>query len=175
MTFVAEHHFPKNLTIRAPNNAQKGNLAADLNYARFYLTSLLPGVEKVVYLDADTIVNKDISKLYDSALKDSDAVLAAVPRDGKDVCYSLIDCEDPVIAQVLKEEGFPNPATDLNFFNAGASAVPSIHPLDRRVDPRGASTLTLASPGTRRRRTRSPRWRRAHDHVTRRRRRLPLG
>ena len=58
-------------------------------------------------------LNKDISKLYDSALKDSDAVLAAVPRDGKDVCYSLIDCEDPVIAQVLKEEGFPNPATDL--------------------------------------------------------------
>jgi len=119
--FNASEHFPANLTIRAPNNAQKGNLAADLNYARFYLPDLLPDVEKIVYLDADTVVAKDVAKLYDSALVEGDSVLAAVPRDGKSVCFSMLECEDEAVRAVLRAKGIAEPERDLNFFNAGVA------------------------------------------------------
>ena len=50
-------------------NSRKGNLSAEANFARFYLTEMLPSdVEKVVYLDADTVVRKDVTHLYDTSL-----------------------------------------------------------------------------------------------------------
>lgn len=117
--FEASRHMP-NLTIRAPNNEQKGNLAADLNYARFYLPELLPGVDKVVYLDADTIVVKDICKLFDTSLLGGDApVIAAVSREFKSVCFSLIYCDDARVRDFLSSNGIRDPERDLNFFNAG--------------------------------------------------------
>lgn len=123
VVFNASQHMAPNLTIVAPNNEQKGNLAADLNYARFYMSALLPGVEKVIYLDADTIVAKDICKLYDTALIDEDdrdsPVIAAVARDFKSVCFSLIYCDEPRVRDFLALNGIVDPERELNFFNAG--------------------------------------------------------
>lgn len=53
---------------RAPSNA---------TYDRFLLFSLLPGVERLLYLDADLIVRRDICDLYDTDL--GGAQLGAVP------------------------------------------------------------------------------------------------
>jgi hypothetical protein len=44
------------------------NLESPLNFARFYLAELLPGVRKVLYLDADVIVAGDAVALLDGAL-----------------------------------------------------------------------------------------------------------
>lgn len=53
---------------RAPSNA---------TYNRFLLFALLPGLERLLYLDADVIVQRDIATLYDTDL--GDAQLGAVP------------------------------------------------------------------------------------------------
>eukprot|EP00635_Sarcinochrysidales_sp_CCMP3193_P013799 CAMPEP_0118897394 /NCGR_PEP_ID=MMETSP1166-20130328/4807_1 /TAXON_ID=1104430 /ORGANISM="Chrysoreinhardia sp, Strain CCMP3193" /LENGTH=1271 /DNA_ID=CAMNT_0006836463 /DNA_START=64 /DNA_END=3879 /DNA_ORIENTATION=- len=171
--FEAKRHMPSNLTIVAPNNEQKGNLAADLNYARFYLPDLLPDVDKIIYMDADTIANKDVCKLFDTALVEEEVeeenqgggggattardddddddgdqeggaraltnnsnnnnnngtttkpssswlpVIAAVSREFKSVCFSLIYCDEPRVRDFLALQGVADPERDLNFFNAG--------------------------------------------------------
>ena len=53
---------------RAPSNA---------TYNRFLLFSLLPGLERLLYLDSDVIVRADICALYDTDM--GDAHLGAVP------------------------------------------------------------------------------------------------
>ncbi|MCL6285619.1 DUF4422 domain-containing protein [Ruegeria sp. 2012CJ41-6] len=53
---------------RAPSNA---------TYNRFLLLTLFPGLDRLLYLDADLIVKTDIGKLYDSDL--GSAEIAAVP------------------------------------------------------------------------------------------------
>jgi lipopolysaccharide biosynthesis glycosyltransferase len=53
---------------RAPSNA---------TYNRFLLFSLLPGLKRLLYLDADVIVNRDICALFDTDL--GGASLGAVP------------------------------------------------------------------------------------------------
>ena len=126
--FESKKHM-HNVTIVAPNNEQKGNLAADLNYARFYLPDLLPDVEKIIYMDADTIASKDVCKLFDTALVDKaenqsssyseKPVIAAVARDFKSVCFSLLYCDEPRVRDFLRAEGVMDPERDLNFFNAG--------------------------------------------------------
>lgn len=55
-------------TSRAPSNA---------TYNRFLLFSLLPGLDRVLYLDADVILTQDVCKLYDTEM--GDAYLGAVP------------------------------------------------------------------------------------------------
>lgn len=46
--------------------------------AKFFLPDLLPELEKVIYLDGDMVVQKDLGKLYETSLDDS---YAAVVRD----------------------------------------------------------------------------------------------
>lgn len=53
---------------RAPSNA---------TYNRFLLFSLLPGLDRLLYLDADTILLRDVCELYDAEM--GEAQLAAVP------------------------------------------------------------------------------------------------
>ncbi|CUH82615.1 DUF4422 domain-containing protein [Tropicibacter naphthalenivorans] len=55
-------------TSRAPSNA---------TYNRFLLFSLLPGLDRLLYLDADTILRADVCALYDTDM--GDAQIAAVP------------------------------------------------------------------------------------------------
>ena len=40
----------------------RGDLKAAMNYVRFYFDLLLPGVDIVLYLDADTLVLQDVSE-----------------------------------------------------------------------------------------------------------------
>ncbi|KAG8556790.1 hypothetical protein GDO81_018206 [Engystomops pustulosus] len=52
----------------------EGKIRADervkpLTFARFYLPDLIPGVEKVIYLDDDVIVQGDIVELYKTPIK----------------------------------------------------------------------------------------------------------
>jgi lipopolysaccharide biosynthesis glycosyltransferase len=53
---------------RAPSNA---------TYNRFLLFKLLPGLKRLLYLDADVIVKRDVCALYDSDL--GEAMIGAVP------------------------------------------------------------------------------------------------
>ncbi|KAJ8611483.1 hypothetical protein CTAYLR_005154 [Chrysophaeum taylorii] len=54
-------------------------LTAELNYARLFLPDLL-SVRKVVYLDADVIVEGDVTELHDTALVARRQAVAAVAR-----------------------------------------------------------------------------------------------
>ena len=56
-----------------------GNLASPCNFARFFLPKLLPGVRRVLYLDADVVVQADVASLFELALP-AGALAAAVPR-----------------------------------------------------------------------------------------------
>ena len=40
-------------------------LSSPANFARFYFDKMLPGVDKIIYIDADTIVLGDIVRLWD--------------------------------------------------------------------------------------------------------------
>jgi len=56
-------------------------LTAELNFARFFLPQIFEFIkDKVIYLDADVVIDGDIVELYDSALRASDMAVAAVPR-----------------------------------------------------------------------------------------------
>ena len=44
------------------------NLESPLNFARFYMHRLFPTLRKVLYVDADVIVQGDVAELYDSSL-----------------------------------------------------------------------------------------------------------
>jgi lipopolysaccharide biosynthesis glycosyltransferase len=56
-----------------------GNLASPANYARFFMPALLPNVNKVIWLDCDTIVMRDIRELWNMALPNGEW-LAAIER-----------------------------------------------------------------------------------------------
>ena len=59
---------------------QLTNLESPLNFARFYLHRLLPRVPKVLYLDADVIVQGDVAALLDGALRRGELCAATLRR-----------------------------------------------------------------------------------------------
>lgn len=98
-------------------------LASPFNYARFYLhrlpSCLLPvSVSRLVYFDADVSVLGDVAEIVDT-LPLNDWKVAAVPRPHRDVCKTLINCEDPLVAKELAGSGINVPQEDLLDFNAG--------------------------------------------------------
>ncbi|KAJ1459632.1 nucleotide-diphospho-sugar transferase [Pelagophyceae sp. CCMP2097] len=105
----------------------KGNLAAGPNFARFYLGAILPKeVRKVVYLDADTVVLRDVAQLYDTALTDetpSSQAVAAVARPTKTVCGSFVNCRSADVARLLASQGISDPEKQLDAFNAGVMVL----------------------------------------------------
>ena len=56
-----------------------GNLKSLGNFARFFFHELFPGLSKVLYLDADTVVQGDVTELWRQLL-DCDKLLLATPR-----------------------------------------------------------------------------------------------
>ena len=65
-----------------------GNLASPANFARFYLHELLPNVNRTIFLEADVIVQGDISALWDVQINyNRGNFLAAVPRDAVKLEY----------------------------------------------------------------------------------------
>ena len=56
-----------------------GNLASSANFARFLFPRLFPSLPRAIYLDADTVVQSDIT-LFWKQLMASDKLLLAVPR-----------------------------------------------------------------------------------------------
>ena len=109
------------LMIRPPRNKAKTNLASSLNFARFYLHDILPkDVEKILWLDADTVVLRDIVPLYDEAFRKNDFAVAAVSRkDVKHVCGPVVHCDLPEVRDLLRSKGISHPEADLDAFNAG--------------------------------------------------------
>lgn len=59
--------------------AVTGNLASPLNFARFELSRLLPSLSRLLYLDADVMVQADLGELWRTDLPQGTAV-GAVPR-----------------------------------------------------------------------------------------------
>ena len=57
-----------------------GRLSSSGNFARFYFAQLFPALDRIIYLDCDTIVQSDIVLLWEKTLLDG-ALLAAAPRD----------------------------------------------------------------------------------------------
>ena len=56
-----------------------GNLASEANFARFWFARLFPGLKRALYLDADVVVQSDISLLWGSVAS-SQQLLAVVER-----------------------------------------------------------------------------------------------
>lgn len=70
------HYFTKDLQ----NIAIQGNWSIEILY-RLYAPVILKDIDKVLYLDGDTIVNSDLSDLYNINL--GSYALAAVPNDSQ--------------------------------------------------------------------------------------------
>ena len=85
------------------------------NFARFFLDVLLPGAERVVYLDADQLSCETSLQLYDSK---PEAVVAGVPRaqaacyDAKDQRPGMFFCDNTDLRAFAD-------ASSLKTFNAG--------------------------------------------------------
>ncbi|XP_012694012.1 glycosyltransferase 8 domain-containing protein 1 [Clupea harengus] len=60
---------PKVLEGKISNDPQKKDEVKPLTFARYYMATLLPNVEKAIYLDDDVIVQGDIRELFDTNLK----------------------------------------------------------------------------------------------------------
>ena len=76
-------------------------------YFRYLIPNLLPHINKVIYLDYDIVVNKDIKDLYDIDLEDN--IIGAVSNDEND--YNQ-EC----LASCLKKLNLKRPR---DYFNAG--------------------------------------------------------
>ena len=98
------------------------------NFVRFYAPQLLPDVNKLVYLDADTIVRGDVCALADAALPDANyptRILAAARREGADSrplrYYVNIGRSKTALKQAGRENGWVRGGADT--FNAGVLVV----------------------------------------------------
>ena len=120
----------RGVTVRPIADERKASLAkSDLNYARFYLSTLL-GVDAgvVVYLDSDVLVLGDVVALADATFRRSGgrgraAAVAAVARPWKAVCGSFLNCKDNSSRAALAAEGLVPPYDALDAFNAGVLLV----------------------------------------------------
>jgi lipopolysaccharide biosynthesis glycosyltransferase len=98
--------------VAADRVKSSGNLNADQNFLRFYLSEVLPqeAGQTVLYLDADTIVHGDVLTLASTLDELPDDIVAGiVPR--KDPAYGKF-----ITHGILKERGIP---VDAPTFNAG--------------------------------------------------------
>lgn len=119
-TYTRHANGTSRLHIRIPMKKHKVNLASELNFARFYLTDML-NADKVVYLDADTIVVGDVAQLYDSTLVSSGFPFAAVSRKHKKICGAFLNCDNTEVAAVLERNGVTE--DQLDAFNAGVMVL----------------------------------------------------
>lgn len=115
-------NFPR-MTIRAP-----GRLAAELNFARLFLADVFPEHSgKIVYLDADVVVEGDIVELHDNTT--SHYAVAAVPRGHRRFRLAPSVSNNDEARRTLEERGVELlPAkrrltTQLQDFNAGVLVV----------------------------------------------------
>ena len=100
-------------------HGKKGYLAHSLNYARFYSREVLRDVsiKKVLWLDSDTVVVGDITRMIRNALATGTHAISAVPR-AKRVCGThFLNCSDPDALELLWETRVDVDALDA--FNAG--------------------------------------------------------
>ena len=86
-------------------------LANVFNFLRIYLYRLLPDVEKVLYLDIDTVVLGDVSTLFHAHLRDgTDKFIAVARRDT--TLERMINFRNPIVQR-------HNISPDGMSFNAG--------------------------------------------------------
>lgn len=116
------------IRIRVPVKKHKTNLASDLNFARFYLSEFLEAdeeIEKIIYLDADTIVFGDVAKLYDETLtsRGGGHAFAAVSRKFKKICGAFLNCGVPEVDKLLVQQNISDPEDQLDAFNAGIMMI----------------------------------------------------
>ena len=86
------------------------NLESPLNFARFYLHKLLPTVDKVLYLDADVVVQGDAAALYDGALA-HDELCAATARKMRLGDKGVASLRSPKLLLRFRERWDRHPAT----------------------------------------------------------------
>ena len=83
-------------------------------------------MEKVVYLDADTLVLKDVAVLFDTSLTSATPAtyaVAAVSRRYKPMCGSYINCRSVEVKSLLAAENITEPDKLLDAFNAGVMVI----------------------------------------------------
>ena len=107
--------------LRAPVGASYGNLRSPANFARFYFAKMVPeSVNRIVYLDADVVVRRDLGDLV--AQSPEDVAVAAVPRASQGACFhrnasrpGMFFCEE----EAFKAAGISE--KNLETFNAGVA------------------------------------------------------
>ena len=109
---IAVKHFHDISRFPAPR-ARDPRLRDPLNYARFFVGELLPQARRCIYLDTDVFVERSLVDLDDAArqlfAEQSNAVIAAVPRDFKKPCDGVVNCKLPMV----RSRG------EMHSFNAG--------------------------------------------------------
>ncbi len=109
---ISVKHFHNISRFPAPR-ARDPRLRDPLNYARFFVGELLPQARRCIYLDTDVFVERSLADLDDAARQlfadQSDAVIAAVPRDFKKPCDGVVNCKLPIV----RSRG------EMHSFNAG--------------------------------------------------------
>lgn len=106
-------------------------LTADMNYARLFLPELFGHfTDKVVYLDADVIVDGDVVELYESAVLRKPHALAAVPRGLQRLRLAPSVARNPLARSQLVKGGVDvvkgptrRLTTTLQDFNAGVLVI----------------------------------------------------
>mmetsp|Transcript_49772 Transcript_49772/g.125119 ORF Transcript_49772/g.125119 Transcript_49772/m.125119 type:complete len:440 (-) Transcript_49772:1527-2846(-) len=96
----------------------KQRLESPLNFIRFFLPELLPGINRVVYLDPDTLAVSDVGDLFDflDTRRNSTHFLAAVAanqfRKNENYYNWILNCKSEYIKAII-------PSCRDHFFNAG--------------------------------------------------------
>ena len=99
-------------------HGKKGYLAHALNYARFYLREILPdNVEKALWLDSDTVIIGDITRMVRNSLTTGSNAVAAVAREKKACGTHFLNCSNPDALELLWETRVD--VDRLDAFNAG--------------------------------------------------------
>ena len=103
----------EDIVIYGPAEIQR--LKSSANYARFYFDQLLPTVDKIVYIDVDTIVKGDIIKLMDET--DMRGHVIAMCPDEKQIKYVILQTTN--LPSLFFKRYYMNIDLDSQEYNAG--------------------------------------------------------
>ncbi len=86
--------FIPTLSLYPANSLSVRDYYSDLTYARLFIPSIFPDLNKCIYLDVDTVINTDIYDLYTIDIKDN--YIAAVRDFGVIVDTNIYNPKSPV-------------------------------------------------------------------------------
>jgi len=83
------------------NLSRAKRLSNSFNFARFFLSDILPGLDRVIWMDCDVIVTSDMNSIWDQGARSADeALLSAFPEPGR---FGRFYLEKDRLSQLISE------------------------------------------------------------------------